>query len=176
MLLLNVNTLIIITGVVGFLIVILILVGILLYAKTKLLPEGKVKVLINNEKELSVSAGINLLNTLSAEKIFVPSACGGQGTCGMCRLQIEEGAGEILPTEEGFFSRKERQNNWRLACQVKVKQDLKITIPEEVLGVKKWECEVISNHNVATFIKEFVVKLPEGETLKSLYWYNPSYT
>ncbi len=158
-------TITVIAAVVGFLLITLILVSILLYAKTKLLPEGNVKITINDDKELEVAAGTNLLNTLGSEKIFVPSACGGQGTCGMCRVQITDGGGEILPTEEGFFSRKEQQNKWRLACQVKVKEDLKIQISEEILGVKKWECEVVSNDNVATFIKEFVVKLPEGENL-----------
>ena len=149
----------------GFLILTLILVGLLLFAKSKLLPSGDVIVAINGEKELKVPAGTNLLNTLATEKIFVPSACGGQGTCGMCRLQITEGGGELLPTEAPFFTRKEKQNNWRLSCQVKVKEDLKIGISQDILGVKKWECEVVSNNNVATFIKEFVVKLPEGETL-----------
>ncbi len=149
----------------AFLIVILILVAVLLYAKAKLLPSGNVNIDINGEKKISVPAGSTLLTTLSNEKIFVPSACGGQGTCLMCRLQIFEGGGEILPTEEPAFTRKEKQQNWRLACQVKVKNDLKIHVPEEVLGVKKWECEVVSNKNVATFIKEFVVKLPAGENL-----------
>ncbi|MBN2894111.1 MAG: NADH:ubiquinone reductase (Na(+)-transporting) subunit F [Bacteroidales bacterium] len=165
MILLSTASTTIIAAVAGFLILILILVGILLFAKSKLLPSGNVKLTINEEKEYSVSAGTNLLGTLAAEKIFIPSACGGQGTCGMCRLQITDGGGEILPTEVGFFSRKEQQNHWRLACQVKVKEEMKIEIEEEILGVKKWECEVISNHNVATFIKEFVVRLPEGENL-----------
>ncbi len=162
---LSIGTTIIITSTIVFLLVILILVAILLYAKSKLLPSGNVKVTINDEKEIEVPAGSTLLSTLSQQKIFMPSACGGQGTCGMCRLQVVEGGGQILPTEEGFFTRKEQKDHWRLACQVKVKEDLKIKIPEEVLGVKKWECEVVSNHNVATFIKEFVVQLPEGENL-----------
>ncbi len=165
MILLNTATLIIITSTVVFFLLILLLVAILLYAKTKLLPEGNVKITINEEKEIEVPAGESLLSSLSHQKIFVPSACGGQGTCGMCRLQVIDGGGEILPTEEGFFTRKEQKNNWRLSCQVKVKQDLQIKIPKEILGVKKWECEVISNKNVATFIKEFIVKLPEGENL-----------
>jgi len=148
-----------------FLLVLVILVAVLLFAKSKLVPSGDVKITINNDKELTVEAGTNLLSTLSSQKIFIPSACGGQGTCGMCRVQIPEGAGEILPTEEPYFSRKEKQDDWRLACQVKVKEDLKIDISEEILGVKKWECEVVSNRNVATFIKEFVVRLPEGENL-----------
>ena len=160
-------TLIIIVSIVAFLVVTLALVAILLYAKAKLMPSGKVKVNINDgEKELEVSPGASLLSTLSAEKIFLPSACGGGGTCGMCKCRVTEGGGEILPTETGFFTRKQQQTQWRLGCQVKVKEDMKIEIPEEVLGIKKWECEVVSNNNVATFIKEFVVKLPEGEHLK----------
>ncbi len=165
MILLSTASSTIIAAVVGFLILILFLVGILLFAKSKLLPSGDVKLTINEDKEFEVPAGQNLLNTLGNEKIFIPSACGGQGTCGMCKVQIPDGGGEILPTEEGFFSRKQQKDKWRLACQVKVKEPLKINIPEEILGVKKWECEVVSNNNVATFIKEFVVKLPEGETL-----------
>ncbi len=148
-----------------FLFVIFILVGVLLYAKAKLVPSGKAKIVINDDKVIEVNVGSSLLHTLAEQKIFVPSACGGQGTCGMCKVQVLEGGGQILPTEEGFFTRKQIQENWRLACQVKVKQDLKIKVPEQVLGVKKWECEVVSNKNVASFIKEFVVKLPEGETL-----------
>ncbi len=155
----------IIIGVAVFLVIILLLVGVLLYARKKLTPEGNVKILINGEKDLEVEPGSSLLSTLSAEKIFLPSACGGGGTCGMCRCQVLEGAGDILPTETGFFTRKEQRENWRLGCQVKVREDLKIQIPEEIFGIKKWECEVVSNRNVATFIKEFVVKLPEGERL-----------
>lgn len=152
-------------GTVVFLIVTVALVMMLLFAKAKLAPSGPVKIMINDEKEIQVNAGSSLLSTLSNEKIFLPSACGGGGTCGMCRCQVEEGGGSILPTEKGFFSRKEQQANWRLGCQVKVRENLKIQIPAEVFGIKKWECEVVSNHNVATFIKEFVVKLPPGETL-----------
>ncbi len=155
----------ILIGIAVFLFVILLLVGVLLYARKKLTPEGNVKITINGEKELEVEPGSSLLSTLAAEKIFLPSACGGGGTCGMCRCQVLEGAGDILPTETGFFTRKEQQNHWRLGCQVKVREDLKIQIPEEIFGIKKWECEVVSNKNVATFIKEFVVKLPEGERL-----------
>jgi Na+-transporting NADH:ubiquinone oxidoreductase subunit F len=144
----------------------LILVALLLFVKTKLTPAGKVKISINEgEKELEVSPGSSLLSTLANEKIFLPSACGGGGTCGMCKCQVVSGGGQILPTEVGFFSRKQQQNNWRLGCQVKVRENLDILIPKEVLGIKKWECEVVSNRNVATFIKEFVVKLPEGEHL-----------
>ena len=155
-----------ITGMIVFLIIILALVIILLYAKKKLIPSGKFNININDgEKELTVDPGQSLLSALVNSKIFMPSACGGGGTCGMCRCRITEGAGSILPTETGFFTRKEQGDNWRLACQVKVKENLKMEVPHEVLGVKKWECEVVSNHNVATYIKEFVVKLPEGETL-----------
>ena len=165
MLILNVDIFTIGVSIVVFLIIILMLVSILLYAKSKLLPSGEVTVNINNENDLVVEPGSTLLSTLGNNKILLPSACGGGGTCAMCRCQVTEGGGEILPTEKPYFSRKEQQANYRLACQVKVKQDMKIEIPAEVMGIKKWECEVVSNHNVATFIKEFVVKLPEGETL-----------
>ncbi|NOY49163.1 MAG: NADH:ubiquinone reductase (Na(+)-transporting) subunit F [Chlorobi bacterium] len=148
-----------------FLVVTLSLVGILLFARKKLMPQGKVKITINGEKEVEVDPGSSLLSTMSEQKIFIPSACGGGGTCGMCRLQVESGAGSILPTEKGFFTRKEQANNWRLGCQVKVREDMEVKVPAEIFGIKKWECEVVSNRNVATFIKEFVVKLPEGETL-----------
>jgi Na+-transporting NADH:ubiquinone oxidoreductase subunit F len=137
----------------------------LLFAKSKLTNSGPVKITINGSTPIEVSAGSTLLSTLSAEKIFLPSACGGGGTCAMCRCQVLSGGGEILPTEKGYFTRKEVADNWRLGCQVKVKQDMEIKIPEEIFGIKKWECEVVSNWNVASFIKEFVVKLPEGETL-----------
>jgi Na+-transporting NADH:ubiquinone oxidoreductase subunit F len=166
MVLLSSQSTVITVSIVVFLLVTLLLVAILLYAKKKLMPSGKVKIDINDgEKELEVEAGGTLLATLGENKIFLPSACGGGGTCGMCRCQVHEGAGSILPTETGFFTRKEQAEDWRLACQVKVKEDLKMEIPEEILGIKKWECEVVSNDNVATFIKEFVVKLPEGENL-----------
>ncbi len=157
---------IIISGIAAFLLVILLLVAVLLIAKRKLTPQGDVTIDINeSERELVVKPGSSLLSTLGENKIFLPSACGGGGTCAMCKCRIVEGGGSILPTETGYFTRKEQNNNWRLACQVKVKEDLKIEIPKEVLGIKKWECEVISNKSVATFIKEFVVKLPDGETL-----------
>lgn len=156
---------IILISIAVFLIIILMLVGVLLYVRAKLTPAGNVKITINNEKEIEVQPGSSLLSTLAGEKIYLPSACGGGGTCAMCRCQVFEGAGEILPTEQVYFSRKEQQNHWRLGCQVKVRGDLKIGVPKEVFGIKKWECEVISNKNVATFIKEFVVRLPEGETL-----------
>ena len=166
MILLSAQTTVIITSVAVFLGVIILLVAILLFAKKKLTPSGSVKVSINQgDLEIETEPGNTLLSTLGNNKILLPSACGGGGTCGMCRCQVEEGGGSILPTETGFFTRKEQNDNWRLACQVKVKEDMQIKVPQEVLGVKKWECEVVSNHNVATFIKEFVVKLPEGETL-----------
>ena len=147
------------------LLVVLMLVSLLLWAKAKLTTSGPVTLTINGEKEVEVSAGNTLLSTLSEQKIFLPSACGGGGTCAMCKCQVNSGGGEILPTEKPYFSRKEIQENWRLGCQVKVKENMDIQVPEEIFGIKKWECEVVSNYNVATFIKEFVVKLPEGETL-----------
>lgn len=156
----------IIIAIVAFLVVTLVLVILLLYAKAKLMPSGEVTIDINHgEKVLTVEPGSTLLNTLSSNGIFLPSACGGGGSCGMCKCQVLEGGGDILPTEVNFFTRKQQAEKWRLGCQVKVKQDMKIEVEDAVLGVKKWECEVVSNHNVATFIKEFVVKLPEGETL-----------
>lgn len=148
-----------------FLALTLVLVGVLLYAKTKLSPSGPVKITINGQEPIEVESGSTLLSTLGNQKIFLPSACGGGGTCAMCKCQVLEGGGEILPTEKPYFTRKEALNDWRLGCQVKVKNDMDIKIPEEIFGIKKWECEVVSNYNVATFIKEFVVKLPEGETL-----------
>jgi Na+-transporting NADH:ubiquinone oxidoreductase subunit F len=149
-----------------FLVVLMILVVILLYAKKRLVAQGNARLVINEEKELVVPMGGSLLSTLAAQNIYLPSACGGGGTCGMCKCQITEGGGTILPTEVGFFTRKQIQQNFRLGCQVKVRGDLKMKIPEEILGIKKMECEVVSNHNVSSFIKEFVVKLPEGEYLK----------
>ena len=148
-----------------FLLVIMLLVSLLLFAKAKLSPSGAVTITINNEQKLEVEGGATLLNVLSNNGVFLPSACGGGGTCVQCICQVHEGGGSILPTEEPHFSRKEISNNFRLGCQVKVKEDMSIEIPEEVFGVKKWECEVVSNYNVASFIKEFVVRLPEGETL-----------
>jgi Na+-transporting NADH:ubiquinone oxidoreductase subunit F len=166
MLLLSTQTTVVIASVAVFLGVVVLLVAILLFAKKKLTPSGEVQISINEgEREIVTEPGNTLLSTLSNNKILLPSACGGGGTCAMCRCQIEEGGGSILPTETDFFTRKEQNENWRLACQVKVKENLKIKVPQEVLGVKKWECEVVSNKNVATFIKEFVVKLPEGENL-----------
>jgi Na+-transporting NADH:ubiquinone oxidoreductase subunit F len=141
-----------------------LLVVLLLYARQKLTPQGDVTLKIN-DREMVVSPGSNLLSTMSNNGIFLPSACGGGGTCGMCKCQITEGGGSILPTETGFFTRREQHDNWRLGCQVKVREDMTIKVPEAILGIKKWECEVVSNRNVATFIKEFVVRLPEGEDL-----------
>ena len=165
MILLEINTTVITISVIVFLLVVLVLVAILLFAKAKLMPSGTVKITINGDKELVVTPGSSLLSTLGNEKILLPSACGGGGTCGMCRCQVPSGGGSILPTEKGFFSRKDIADNMRLACQVKVKEDMQIHVHEEILGIKKWECEVVSNNNVATYIKEFVVKLPEGEKL-----------
>jgi Na+-transporting NADH:ubiquinone oxidoreductase subunit F len=162
---LAINTTTIFTAIAVAFIVVLLLVSLLLWAKAKLTASGPVKLTINGEKTVEVSAGSTILSTLGNEKIFLPSACGGGGTCAMCKCQVLSGGGEILPTEKPYFSRKEIADNWRLGCQVKVKQDMEIQIPEEIFGIKKWECEVVSNYNVATFIKEFVVKLPDGETL-----------
>ena len=159
-------TMTILSSVVVFLIIILLLVALLLFIKAKLTPSGTVKIDINNgSKEIEVTPGGNLLNTLAEQKIFLPSDCGGKGNCGQCKCRVTEGGGTILPTEVGFFNRKQIMDNWRLGCQVKVKEDMKVIVPESALSVRKWECEVVSNHNVATFIKEFVVKLPEGEHL-----------
>ena len=155
---------VVISSVVVFVAVILLLVTILLQAKARLSPSGPVKLNINGD-DVEVESGTTLLTTLSSQKIFLPSACGGGGTCGMCKCQVTEGGGEILPTETGFFNRKEIADQWRLGCQIKVKNDMTVKVPEEIFGIKKWECEVVSNYNVASFIKEFVVKLPEGETL-----------
>ena len=155
----------IIAAVVFFLVVILSLVSVLLFAKSKLLPSGEVTLTINGQKNIQINPGGTILGTLGDNKIFLPSACGGGGTCAMCKCQVNSGGGEILPTEKPYFTRKEIQNNWRLGCQVKIKNDMDINIPEEIFGIKKWECEVVSNYSVASFIKEFVVKLPEGENL-----------
>ena len=155
----------VITSLVVFLLVILLLVVFLLVAKQYLVASGDVTITINGEKEVIAPAGSTLLSTLSSQSIFLPSACGGGGSCAQCKCQVIEGGGEILPTETVHFTRKEIKDNWRLGCQVKVKNDIKIKMDESILGVKKWECEVVSNKNVATFIKEFVVKLPAGEHL-----------
>ena len=161
-------TSIIITSVIVFLTVILIPVAVLVIVKKRLSPQGNVKISINEERELDVKPGNSLLQTLADEQIFLPSACGGKGNCGMCKCQVLEGGGTILPTEKGFYSRKEQLDHWRLGCQVKVRENLKIQINPQIFGIKKWECTVVSNRNVATFIKELVVKLPEGEHLDFL--------
>ena len=148
-------------------IVTLLLVVLLLFVKARITPQGTVRIDINNgKKTLEVNPGGSLMNTLADQKIFLPSACGGKANCGQCKVQVLEGGGEILPTETGFFNRKQIKEGWRLGCQVKVKDDLKIQVADSALSVKKLECEVISNKNVATFIKEFTVKLPEGEHLE----------
>ncbi len=161
--LLAISMQVLLMAVIVFLLMTLIMVGLLLFIKAKLTPSGKVKININGENEIEVDMGGSLLTSLSNDGIFLPSACGGKGSCGMCKCQVPEGAGEMLPTEKGFFTRQQQQNNWHLACQVKVRGDIKVKVPESVMGVKEWECEVISNKNVATFIKEFIVALPKGE-------------
>lgn len=158
---------VVIATVVSFLIITLTLVSVLLFIKQKLLPSGPVTIKINGEREIKVASGDNLLTTLSAQKIFLPSACGGGGTCIQCECHVLAGGGEALPTETPHFTRKELQHGARLACQVKVKQDMNITIPEEVFGIKKWEATVVRNYNVASFIKEFVVEIPEAMGYKA---------
>ena len=157
------NSTAILMAVVVFLVIILLLVVILLVAKRFLVASGDVHVLVNGDKEYSVAAGGSLLNAMAGAGVHLPSACGGKGSCGQCKCIVEEGGGEILPTETVHFSRKQQKEGWRLGCQVKVKQDLKLKIDESVLGVKEWECTVIGNRNVATFIKEYKVALPAGE-------------
>ena len=157
----------IISSMVLMVVVILVLVAILLIIKAAITPKGTVKIDINDGKKvLDVQPGGNLMGTLAEQKIFLPSACGGKANCGQCKVQVLEGGGEILPTEVGFFNRKQIKEGWRLGCQVKVKDNLKLQMDESALSIKKLECEVISNHNVATFIKEFTVKLPEGEHIE----------
>jgi len=138
-------------------------------AEKKLVPQGKIKLVINNDEEKSpeIGAGGNLLTELSNQKIFLPSACGGGGTCGMCKCQVLDGGGDVLPTEKTHLTRKEIADNWRIACQVKIKQDMKIQIPDEIFSIQKFECEVVSNNNVATFIKELKLKLPEPMEFKA---------
>jgi Na+-transporting NADH:ubiquinone oxidoreductase subunit F len=157
----------IVWAVLVFSVVILLLAFMLIYARKKLLPQGDVKIIVNGDEEnpMTVSPGSSLLGALSDKSVFLPSACGGGGTCAMCECWVDEGGGDVLPTELNHLTRKEVAENKRLACQVKVREDMKIRVPEEVFGIKKWECEVISNYNVASFIKEFVVKLPPGEEL-----------
>lgn len=164
----DIQNMTIILSAVIFLIITLLLVVILLVAKHYLVPGGKAKIDINGKKELEVNVGGSLLSSLSEQKIFLASACGGKGSCAQCRVRVTEGGGEILPTEQVHFSRKEQQSGWRLGCQVKVKDNLSIEVPDSVLEIKEYECTVISNKNVATFIKEFIVALPEGEHMKFL--------
>lgn len=154
-------------AVVVFMAVILLLSFMLLYARKQLVPQGGVKVIVNGDEEnpMLVAPGTSLLTALSDKSVFLPSACGGGGTCAMCECHVYEGGGDVLPTELNHLSRKEVAEKKRLACQVKVREDMRISIPEEIFGIKKWECEVVSNYNVASFIKEFVVRLPEGEEL-----------
>ncbi len=152
----------IIAALVVFLVVVLLLVLLLLVLRAKLMPQGNVNITLNDKDKMEVSTGGTLISTLAENKVYLPSACGGKGSCGQCKCRVTKGGGSILPTELPHFSRKEVQDNWRLGCQVKVKEDLEIKVPESVLGVKEYECTVISNKNVATFIKEFKVQLPEG--------------
>src|SRR6056297_1223364 len=157
----------IVWAVVVFSLSILGLAFMLILARRQLVPQGDVEIVVNGDEDnpLKVKPGSNLLSVLSDENIFLPSACGGGGTCAMCECHIDEGGGDVLPTEMNHLTRKEAAENKRLACQVKVREDMRIRIPEEIFGIQKWECEVVSNYNVATFIKEFVVRLPEGENL-----------
>ncbi len=157
----------IILAILVFTVVIIALSYMLIAARKRLIPQGEVKIIVNGDTEnpMMVSPGSTLLTVLSEKNVFLPSACGGGGTCAMCECHVLKGGGEVLPTEMNHLTRREAAEHKRLACQVKVREDMEITIPEEIFGIKKWECEVISNYNVATFIKEFVVRLPEGETL-----------
>mgnify|MGYP005839995043 FL=1 len=156
---------VVLLGMLMFTLVVLTLVIVLMAAKSKLVSSGNVTILVNEDpdKALSVPAGNTLLATLANEKIFIPSACGGKGSCGVCKVTVKEGGGAILPTEENHINRREAREGVRLSCQVKVKQDMKIELPSEVFNVRKWQCRVRSNHNVATFIKELVLELPPGE-------------
>ncbi|MGM0635618.1 MAG: NADH:ubiquinone reductase (Na(+)-transporting) subunit F [Bacteroidota bacterium] len=158
---------VILASVAVFMILVLLLVIILLTAKARLSPSGPVTININEEKDMEVDSGSTLLSTLGDNKLFLPSACGGGGTCVQCKCIVKEGGGAILPTEKPHFTRKEIAEGWRLGCQVKVKQDMKIEIPEEIFGIKKWDATVVSNYNVASFIKEFVVEIPEDMDYKA---------
>ncbi|MCP4465824.1 MAG: NADH:ubiquinone reductase (Na(+)-transporting) subunit F [Halieaceae bacterium] len=155
----------IVFGVAMFTGMVLLLVAIILMARSYLVSSGDVSILINGEKAITVPAGGKLLQTLSEAQLFLPSACGGGGTCAQCKCIISDGGGSMLPTEEGHFSKREAQEGWRLSCQTAVKQDMEIQVPEEVFGVKQWECTVESNPNVATFIKELTLRLPDGESV-----------
>ncbi|MFQ6610936.1 MAG: NADH:ubiquinone reductase (Na(+)-transporting) subunit F [Fidelibacterota bacterium] len=159
---------IVITSIIVFVAIIVLLVAVLNAAEKRLLPQGEVKILLNDDEEKSpiVKPGGNLLSALSSNQIFLPSACGGGGTCGMCTCQILSGGGQILPTELSHISRSKAKDNWRLACQVKVREAMEVKIPEEIFNIQKWECTVRSNKNVATFIKELILELPKGEELK----------
>ena len=157
----------ILLGVTVVSIVIVSLVLIINFAESKLLPQGNVSILINNdsENEIKTRPGSTLLSALATKTIFLPSACGGGGTCAMCKCQVLDGGGDILPTETGHISRSEAKDNWRLACQVKIKQDMKIKVPDEIFSIQKWEATVTSNNNVTTFIKELILDLPKGENV-----------
>jgi len=156
----------IILGVVMFTAIVIGLVAVILVARSRLVATGDITIEINGEKSISVPAGGKLLQTLAANDVFLASACGGGGTCAQCKCIVQDGGGSMLPTEESHFSRREAQEGWRLSCQTPVKQNMKIVVPEEVFGVKQWECTVESNPNVATFIKELTLRLPEGESVK----------
>ncbi len=162
------GTLTLVAGVGIFLLITLLLVIVLLIAKKCLINSGSVTININNDKNVEAESGKSLLSTVADQNIFLPSACGGKGSCAQCKVRVLEGGGEILPTEAVHFTRRQVLEGWRLGCQLKVKDNLKIDVPASVLDVKEWECEVISNRNVATFIKEFIVKLPEGEHMNFL--------
>lgn len=155
----------IILGVIVFTVVVFALTTIILLARKRLVNTGDVTVNVNHEKDLHMPAGGKLLGSLAEQGIFIPSACGGGGTCGQCKVKVFKGGGDILPTEESHINRRQAQAGERLSCQVSVKQDMDIEIPEEVFGVKQWECEVVSNDNVATFIKQLVLKIPDGESV-----------
>lgn len=157
----------IVLGVAVFTLVALLIVGVLLFARSKLVNSGSVKIIVNGDESqpIEAAAGSTLLATLADKKIFIPSACGGGGTCAQCLVNIDEGGGDLLPTEEGHITRGMAKEGCRLSCQVKVKNDMRIRVPDSVFSVKKWECEVVSNDNVATFIKEFKVRLPKGEKI-----------
>ncbi len=152
-------------GVIMFTVIVLSLVAVIVGARSKLVSSGEVSIDINGEKKITVPAGGKLLQTLSNSGLFLPSACGGGGTCAQCKCIVESGGGAMLPTEENFFTKREAREGWRLSCQTPVKQDMIIEVPEEVFGVKQWECTVVSNPNVATFIKELTLRLPEGENV-----------
>ncbi|MBQ9587227.1 MAG: NADH:ubiquinone reductase (Na(+)-transporting) subunit F [Bacteroidales bacterium] len=153
----------ILSAIIIFLVIIALLVILLLFLRARLMPQGNVTITVNGDKKLTVGTGNSLISTLAEQGIHLPSACGGKGSCGQCRCQVLKGGGSILPTEVGFFTRKEIQQGWRLGCQCKVKEDLSIAVPASILSIKEYECTVISNRNVATFIKEFKVQLPAGE-------------